>query len=155
MAIDRWAVALNMTMMETTSKEDFVCFSYLIRTLWPTLKHQQFNVEKPTFLVMQSKDIQSCFWNLIQREMKRVLLKLFIKKLWAWNILMVSDTSSQATEGERLESLKAYRADSNVQNMAKAVFDFSMKDEDRFEFLFETGKKLKLMWQFIFISFFH
>ena len=38
--------------------------------------------------------------------------------------------------------------------MAKAVFDFSMKDEDRFKFLFETRKKLKLMWQFIYLSFF-
>ena len=52
---------------------------------------------------------------------------------------------TKATEGERLKSLKAYREDNNVQNMAKAVFDFSMIDENRFKFLFETGTKLKLM----------
>ena len=38
--------------------------------------------------------------------------------------------------------------------MAKAVFDFSMTDANRFKFLFETGKNLKLMWQFIYLSFF-
>ena len=61
---------------------------------------------------------------------------------------------TKATEGERLKNLKAYREDSNVQNMAKAVFDFSMTDANRFKFLFETGKNLKLMWQFIYLSFF-
>ena len=61
---------------------------------------------------------------------------------------------TKATEGERLKNVKAYREDSNVQNMAKAVFDFSMTDANRFKFLFETGKNLKLMWQFIYLSFF-
>ena len=28
--------------------------------------------------------------------------------------------------------------------MAKAVFDFSMTDENRFNFFFETGKKIKI-----------
>ena len=45
---------------------------------------------------------------------------------------------TKATEGERLRSLKAYREDSNMQNMAKAVFDFSMTDENHFKFLFKT-----------------
>ena len=49
---------------------------------------------------------------------------------------------TKATEGERLKSLKAYREDSNLQNMAKAVFIFSMTDENRFKFLFETGKNV-------------
>ena len=31
MAIDWWVVAFNITMMEKTSKEYFVCFSYLVR----------------------------------------------------------------------------------------------------------------------------
>ena len=37
---------------------------------------------------------------------------------------------TKATEGEKLKSLKAYREDSNVQNMAKAVFDFSLTDAE-------------------------
>ena len=31
MAIDWWVIAFNITIMEKTSKEYFVCFSYLVR----------------------------------------------------------------------------------------------------------------------------
>ena len=55
--------------------------------------------------------------------------------------------------GSRMNRLKAYREDSLMQTLAKAVFDFSMDDKKRFEFLFETEGNLKLMWQFIFLSF--
>ena len=49
---------------------------------------------------MQLEGIQSCFW---------------------------THKFTKATEGERLKNLKAYREDSNVRNMAKAVFDFSIR----------------------------
>ena len=38
----------------------------------------------------------------------------------------------------RMARLKAYREDSTMQSLAKAVFDFSLDDKKRFEFLFET-----------------
>ena len=52
-----------------------------------------------------------------------------------------------------MSRLKAYREDSTMQNLARAVFDFSMDDQKRFEFLFETEGNLKQMWQFMFLSF--
>ena len=61
---------------------------------------------------------------------------------------------SDKTEGQRHQCLKALKEDSHMQNMAKAVFDFSMTDSDRFKFLFEMGRNLKRMWQFIYLSFF-
>ena len=60
---------------------------------------------------------------------------------------------TKKSEGERFQLLKIFREDSNMQLMAKAVFDFSMEDNDRFKLLFETGSNLKRMWQFIFLSF--
>ena len=39
--------------------------------------------------------------------------------------------------------------------MARAVFDFSMDEKTRCEFLFGTEGNLSLMWQFIFLSFMH
>ena len=60
---------------------------------------------------------------------------------------------TKKSEGERFQSLKIYREDNNMQLMAKAVFDFSMEDNDRFKLLFETGSNLKRMWQFIYLSF--
>jgi hypothetical protein len=39
-----------------------------------------------------------------------------------------------------------------MQIMAKAVFDYSMEDNDRFKLLFETGSNLKRIWQFIYLS---
>jgi len=47
---------------------------------------------------------------------------------------------------------KIYREDNNMQIMAKAVFDYSMEDNDRFKLLFETGSNLKWIWQFIYLS---
>ena len=47
-----------------------------------------------------------------------------------------------------------FRKDSQMQSLAKSVFDFSMNDEDRFKLLFETEGNLKLIWQFIYLSFF-
>ena len=47
-----------------------------------------------------------------------------------------------------------FREDSQMQSLAKSVFDFSMNDEDRFKLLFETEGNLKLIWQFIYLSFF-
>ena len=55
--------------------------------------------------------------------------------------------------GFRMARLKAYREDSTMQSLARAVFDFSLDDKKRFEFLFETEGNLKLMWQFVFLSF--
>ena len=60
---------------------------------------------------------------------------------------------TKKSEGERFQSLKIYREEHNMQLMAKAVFDFSMEDNDRFKLLFETGSNLKWMWQFIYLSF--
>ena len=40
-----------------------------------------------------------------------------------------------------------------MKNLARAVFNFSMDDQKRFEFLFENEGNFKLMWQFIFLSF--
>ena len=40
-----------------------------------------------------------------------------------------------------------------MQNLARAVFDFSLDDKKRFEFLFETEGNLKQIWQFMFLSF--
>ena len=51
--------------------------------------------------------------------------------------------------------LKAYCEDSTMQNRARAVFNFSMDDEKHYEFLLETEGNLKLMRQFIFLSFVH
>ena len=56
--------------------------------------------------------------------------------------------------GYRLSKLKMYRENSQMQSLAKSVFDFSMNDEDRFKLLFETEGNLKLIWQFIYLSFF-
>ena len=56
--------------------------------------------------------------------------------------------------GYRLNKLKLYREDSQMQSLAKSVFDFSMDDNDRFKLLFETEVNLKLMWQFIYLSVF-
>ena len=53
----------------------------------------------------------------------------------------------------RMARLKAYREDSTMQSLARAVFDFSLDDKKHFEFLFETEGNLKLMWQFVFLSF--
>ena len=39
--------------------------------------------------------------------------------------------------GYRLSRLKAYREDSQMQNLATAIFDFSLDDKKRFEFLFK------------------
>ena len=39
---------------------------------------------------------------------------------------------TKKNEGERLQALNAYREYSNMQKMAKAVFDFSITDENRF-----------------------
>ena len=49
--------------------------------------------------------------------------------------------------------LKAYREDSTMQSLARAVFDFSLDDKKRFEFLFETEGNLKLKWQLMFLKF--
>ena len=49
--------------------------------------------------------------------------------------------------------MKIYREDNNMQLMAKAVFDFSMEDNNCFKLLFETGSNLKWMWQYIYLSF--
>ena len=40
-----------------------------------------------------------------------------------------------------------------MQNIARAVFDFSLDDKKHFEFLFETEGNLKLLWQFVYLSF--
>ena len=56
--------------------------------------------------------------------------------------------------GYRLSKLKMYREDSQMQSLAQSVFDFSMNDEDRFKLLFEMEGNLKLIWQFIYLSFF-
>ena len=56
--------------------------------------------------------------------------------------------------GYRLNKLRMFREDSQMQSLAKSVFDFSMNDEDRFKLLFETEGNLKLIWQFIYLSFF-
>ena len=48
--------------------------------------------------------------------------------------------------GYRLSKLKMYREDSQMQSLAKSVFDFSMDDNDRFKLLFETEGNLKLIW---------
>ena len=60
---------------------------------------------------------------------------------------------TKKSEGERFQLLKIFRENSNMQLMAKAVFDFSMEDNDRFKLLFETGSNLKRMCQFIYLSF--
>ena len=60
---------------------------------------------------------------------------------------------TKKSEGERFQSLKIYREDNNMQLMAKAVFDFSMEDNDRFKLLSETISNLKWMLQFIYRSF--
>ena len=60
---------------------------------------------------------------------------------------------TKKSEGERFQSLNIYREDNNMQLMAKAVFDFSMEDNDCFKLLFETGSNLNWMWQFIYLSF--
>ena len=59
---------------------------------------------------------------------------------------------TKKSEGERFQLLKIYSEDNNMQLMAKAVFDFSMEDNDRFKLLFETGSNLKRIWQFIYLS---
>ena len=56
--------------------------------------------------------------------------------------------------GYRLNKLRMFREDSQMQSLAKSVFDFNMNDEDRFKLLFETEGNLKLIWQFIYLSFF-
>ena len=56
--------------------------------------------------------------------------------------------------GYTLNKLRMYRENSQMQALAKSVFDFSMNDEDRFKLLFETEGNLKLIWQFICLSFF-
>ena len=40
-----------------------------------------------------------------------------------------------------------------MQNLARAVFDFSLDDKKYFLFLFETEGNLKLLWQFVYLSF--
>jgi hypothetical protein len=55
--------------------------------------------------------------------------------------------------GYRMKSLKAYREDGIMQSLARSVFDFSMDDKDRFNFLFERKGNLKLLWQFIYLSY--
>ena len=59
----------------------------------------------------------------------------------------------EKTEGEHLQCLKALREDSHMQSMERSVFDFKMFDSDRFKFLFETGRNLKRLWEFIYLSF--
>ena len=59
---------------------------------------------------------------------------------------------TKKSEDERFQSFKIYREDNNMQIMAKAVFDYSMEDNDRFKLLFETGSNLKRIWQFIYLS---
>jgi len=51
-----------------------------------------------------------------------------------------------------MQKLKLFR-EGHMQSLAKAVFDFSMDDKVRYKLLFETEGNLKLMWQFIFLSF--
>ena len=46
--------------------------------------------------------------------------------------------------GYRLNKLKLYREDSQMQSLAKSVFDFSMNDDDRFKLLVETEDNLNL-----------
>jgi len=115
-AIDRWVVAFNITMMEKTSKEYSVCFSYLVRLdCGKSLKIYNFN------------------W-------MTLTLKESTGKLWKLNSPNLSTISLQKkSEGERFQSSKIYREDNNIQLTAKAVFDYSMKDNDRFKLLFETG----------------
>ena len=55
--------------------------------------------------------------------------------------------------GVRMQKLKLFREDGHMQSLARAVFDFSMDDKVRYNLLFETEGNLKLMWQFIFLSF--
>ena len=130
MAIDRWAVAFNITMMEKTSKEYYVCFSYLIRLdSGKTLKIYNFNWMTLTLKESTGK----------------------LRKLNSPNLSTIS--SQKKSESERFQSSKIYREDNNIQLTAKAVFDYSMKDNDRFKLLFETGSNLKWMWQFIYLSF--
>ena len=59
---------------------------------------------------------------------------------------------TKKSEDERLQSFKIYREDNNMQIMAKAVFDYSMEDNDRSKLLFEMGSNLKRIWQFIYLS---
>ena len=54
----------------------------------------------------------------------------------------------------RLKKLKVFREDSQMQSLAKSVFDFSMDDNERFKLLFDTEGNLKLIWQFVYLSFF-
>ena len=126
MAIDRWAVAFNITMMEKTSKEYSVCFSYLIRLdSGKTLKIYNFN-----------SDSETKYRKTAEFEFSEPFHNKFTKK----------------SEDERFQSFKIYREDNNMQIMAKAVFDYSMEDNDRFKLLFETGSNLKRIWQFIYLS---
>ena len=41
-----------------------------------------------------------------------------------------------------------------MQSLAKLLFNFSMDDNKRFKLLFDTEGNLKLIWQFIYLSFF-
>ena len=59
---------------------------------------------------------------------------------------------TKKSEDERFQSFKIYREDNTKQIMAKAVFDYSMEDNDRFKLFFETGGNLKRIWQFIYLS---
>ena len=54
----------------------------------------------------------------------------------------------------RLTKLNIYREDSQMQSLAKSVFDFSMDDNERFKLLFDMEGNLKLIWQFVYSSFF-
>ena len=117
----RWAVAFNITMMEKTSKEYSVCFSYLIRLdSGKTLKIYNFN------------------W-------MTLTLRQSTGKLRNLNSPNLSTISSQ--RNQKMKDFKVLKSTERQQyaNHGKAVFDYSMKDNDRFKLLFETGSNLKRM----------
>ena len=129
MAIDRWAVAFNITMMEKTSKEYFVRFSYLIRLdSGKTLKIYNFNWMTLTLRQSTGK----------------------LRNLNSPNLSTISLQRNQKVKDFKVQKID--REDNNMQLMAKAVFDYSMEDNDRFKLLLETGSNLKRIWQFIYLS---
>ena len=154
-AIDRWAVVFIST-METTSKSILYVSHIIIRlsmasfstsTSTGNIQGDDAIKKHSLFLQDSSSDSESethknkptadNIEDIAANEFFTPFRNKYVKK----------DLSF------RMNRLKAYREDSLMQTLAKAVFDFSPDDKKRFEFLFETEGNLKLMWQFIFLSF--
>ena len=68
-----------------------------------------------------------------------------------------TNKSAKKDPGKILSKLKEFRENSNIQILAKAVFDFSMNDIQLVWIFFFTVAKeenMKLIWQFIYLSFY-